>query len=97
MILNLFPAFIALSFKLSKKVYVVDEIDRCLYTLLTRLLIENFLDCCSDGSRIQLLFTTHDILLMDTNLLRLNEMWLTDRDSSVASSLFSVSEFPARV
>jgi hypothetical protein len=93
-ILDLLPAFINPSPELSKKVYVIDEIDRCLHTLLTRLLIEEFLDSSSDKSRAQLLFTTHDHLLMDKNLLRLDEMWLTERDSDGATALFSIAEFP---
>ncbi|MDR1085960.1 MAG: ATP-binding protein [Deltaproteobacteria bacterium] len=93
-VLNLIPFFAEMSSGSSKKVIVIDEIDRSLHTLLTRLLIEEFLDGSSDESRAQLLFTTHDLFLMDKNLFRLDEMWLTERDSDGATALFSISEFP---
>ena len=37
----------------------------CLHTMLTMQLIEDFLDGCSEAARKQLIFTTHDLLLMD--------------------------------
>ena len=49
----------------SKKVYVIDEVDRSLHTLLIRRLLEGYLAKCSRNSRSQLLFTTHNVLLMD--------------------------------
>jgi len=52
-----------------------------------------YLESCSPESRSQLLFTTHDALLMDQDLLRRDEMWVAERDSSGASRIFSFSEY----
>jgi len=91
--IDLLPAFIELSARDSKKVYVIDEIDRSLHTLLTRRLLEAYLANCSTETRTQLLLTTHDVLLMDQQLLRRDEMWVAERDATGASNLLSFSEY----
>ena len=40
-----------------------------------------------------MLLTTHDVLLMDQQLLRRDEMWVAERDATGASSLISFSEY----
>lgn len=92
-VIDLLPAFLDFSQNESKKVYVIDEVDRSLHTLLTRKLIEAYLEGCSKSTRAQLLITTHDALLMDQNLLRRDEMWVTERDDNGVSSLYSLCEF----
>lgn len=92
-VIDLAPAFLELLDQVSKKVYVIDEVDRSLHTLLTRKLLEAYLTSCSTKTRTQLLLTTHDVLLMDQQLLRRDEMWVTERDATGASSLLSFSEY----
>lgn len=92
-IIDLLPAFLELSAQTSPKVYVIDEIDRSLHPLLIRQLLEAYLANCSTGTRTQLLLTTHNVMLMDQQLLRRDEMWVAERDASGASSLFSFSEY----
>ena len=69
-VIDLLPAFLELAAPGSKKVFVIDEVDRSLHTLLTRRLLQAYLASCSADSRTQLLLTTHDVLLMDQQLLR---------------------------
>jgi AAA15 family ATPase/GTPase len=92
-VIDLLPVFLDLCTDNSHKVYVIDELDRSLHTLLTRNLLEGYLASCSPQSRAQLLFTTHDVLVMDQDLLRRDEMWVTERTASGGSSLTSFSEF----
>src|SRR5262249_22065644 len=92
-VIDLLPAFVELSSIDSRKVYVIDEVDRSLHTLLTRRLLEYFLSTCSSKSRSQLLFTTHDALIMDQKLLRRDEMWVAERGSLGASNLTPFSDF----
>lgn len=92
-VINLLPTFLELSDQTSPKVFVIDEIDRSLHTLLIRQLLEAYLASCSTKTRTQLLLTTHDVMLMDQQLLRRDEMWVAERDNSGASSLFSFSEY----
>jgi AAA15 family ATPase/GTPase len=92
-VIDLLPVFLKLSDTNSNKVFIVDEVDRSLHTLLTRQLIEFYLSHCSNGTRTQLLFTTHDVLLMDQQIFRRDEMWVTERDLYGKSNLFSFSEY----
>jgi AAA15 family ATPase/GTPase len=92
-VIDLLPGLLEISATGSKKVYVIDEIDRSMHTLLTRNLLEAYLAKCSKDSRAQLLFTTHDVLLMDQQLFRRDEMWVTERELSGNSYLLSFSEY----
>ena len=92
-LMDLLPAFLSVANPASRRVYVVDELDRSLHTLLTRSLLESYLGCCSANSRAQFIFTTHDALLMDQHLLRRDEIWVTERRKDGSSALFSFSEF----
>ena len=91
--IDLLPAFLEMATPDNAKVYVIDELDRSLHTLLTRRLLEGYLLACDPQCRSQLLFTTHDVLLMDQDLLRRDEMWVAERDRDGGSSLFSFSEY----
>lgn len=92
-IIDLLPVFLQAGHEASSKVIVIDELDRSLHYLLTRKLIEGYLDACTPNRRSQILFTTHDVLLMDQSLLRRDEMWLVEKDNNESSRLISVSEY----
>lgn len=77
----------------SSRVYVVDELDRCLHTMLTTRLVEDFLATCGPSARKQLLFTTHDLLLMDQSLMRRDEMYIAQRGMDGKSELLGLTEF----
>ncbi len=91
--IDLLPVFLRLSQTAAPKVFVIDELDRSLHTILTRQLLEAYLTNCSHETRSQLLLTTHDVLLMDQDLLRRDEMWVVERDRSGVSTLHSFSEY----
>ncbi len=92
-LIDLLPAFIELQNSSSGITFFIDELDRSLHTLLTRQLLESFLTHCTKDSRNQLIFTTHDVLLMDQDLFRRDEMWVTERNSQGISDLYSFGEF----
>lgn len=95
-IIGLLPVFLDLDSINSKKVYVIDELDRNLHTNLLRHLLSNYLNNCSPESRCQLLFTAHDVLLMDQDMFRIDEIWLCKRNGiSGTSDLVSLSDFRA--
>ncbi|MFH0995007.1 MAG: AAA family ATPase [Pseudomonadota bacterium] len=91
--IDLLPAFLEMAAADSDRVFVIDELDRSMHTLLTRRLLEGYLFACGSKCRSQLLFATHDVLLMDQDLLRRDEMWVTERDRDGSSTLFSFSEY----
>ncbi len=92
-LIDLLPAFYELSTKKYPKVYLIDEINRSMHHLLTRGLIEFFLSTCKGESGSQLIFTTHDLLLMDQDLMRRDEMWILERNERGETDLLSLSDF----
>jgi len=92
-VIDLLPAFINASSKNASNVYVIDEIDRSLHTLLTRNLIDAYLSSCSAVSRSQMLLTTHDVSLIDQHLLRRDEIWVAERDGTGNSTLIPFSNY----
>ena len=92
-LIHLLPHFYRLQTR--PTVLVIDEIERRLHTLLTRRLVETALDGSPFGYN-QFIFTTHDTNLLDSALLRRDEIWFVDKDERGASSLVSLVEFKIR-
>ena len=90
-LLDILPAFIDLERKDSRKVYVIDELDRSWHYVLSRRLLGIYLAHCSEDSRSQLLFSTHDLMLMDQNLFRRDEIWIMERNEDGVSKLMSLA------
>lgn len=72
---------------------VVDELDSSLHPKLVEALIRKHIQ---GALPCQLLFTTHDTHLMDTKLLRRDQLWVTDRDMNGATQLRSIHDFEGR-
>lgn len=91
--------FSKLVFAGKETVLVVDELDRSFHTELSRALIGGFLANSNENSRVQLLFTTHDLLLMDPELLRRDEIWVIEKDrfGQTQSSVLSDFKGPRKV
>ncbi|HTE17927.1 MAG TPA: AAA family ATPase, partial [Armatimonadota bacterium] len=91
-LIHLLPALSLLRGE-SPRVLLLDELDRRLHTLLSRLLVEAALD---GNAQSQLIFTTHDTNLLDADLLRRDEIWFVEKDPHGASHLYSLAEFKVR-
>ncbi|MDR1700912.1 MAG: ATP-binding protein, partial [Lachnoclostridium sp.] len=79
----------------SKSVIFIDEIDRSLHTILTRRFMELFYLFAKENS-CQLIATTHDINLLDLDLLRQDEIWFVDREKNNSSKIYSLNKFKER-
>lgn len=75
--------------------YIIDELERSLHPLLTRLFLERFLAPNARGQVGQLIFTTHDTNLLDLSLLSRDSIWFTEKDDRGASTLYSLAEYKA--
>lgn len=73
--------------------FVIDDIDRSLHPKLTSSLIAQFLEGWDELSRKQLIFTAHDVQLIDEDLLRRDEFWICDRASDGSTTLYPVTDF----
>ena len=85
---HLLPILIDLLF--SEKVYIIDELDRSLHPLLSKLFLEAYLKGSANQHRSQLVFTTHDTHLLDLKLLRQDEIWFLEKNEQGASHLYSL-------
>lgn len=74
-------------------VLVVDELNSRLHPLLLRNVVLAFLNPESNPKQAQLIFTTHDSWLLESNLLRRDEIWFAEKDQSGVSALYSLVEF----
>ena len=91
--LDLLPGFLELSSLDSPKVYFIDELDRSLHTRLVKELVSAYLENCTPDTRSQLIFTAHDVMLMNTELLRRDEMWISRRLNDGSTDMFSIGDF----
>ncbi len=76
-------------------VFVIDEIDRSLHPQLTLHFIKNFLKLAKQRN-IQLIITTHESHLLDLNILRQDEIFFVEKDSTGASVVFPFDKFKER-
>jgi AAA15 family ATPase/GTPase len=91
-LINLIPALFLLQEE--EKVIFIDELDRRLHPLLSRLFVKTVIDC--RGKNNQLVFTTQDTNLLNLELLRRDEIWFVEKDLQGSSSLHSLAEFKMR-
>lgn len=78
-LIDLLPVFFDLNNPECSTVYIIDEFDRSMNTFVTRWLINNFSQSRIESSRAQIIFTTHDIGLLDLELFRRDEIWFCVR------------------
>lgn len=75
-------------------VFIVDEMSARLHPLLTKLIVDLF--CSSQNKRAQLIFTTHDISLLNFNQFRRDEVVFVDKNERGESSLYALSDLKVR-
>ncbi|WXR61189.1 ATP/GTP-binding protein [Peptostreptococcaceae bacterium AGR-M142] len=78
-----------------EKMYIIDEIDRCLHPQLTFRFVEIFLKL-AEKRNIQLLVTSHESRLLDFNLLRRDEIWFIEKNEKGSSKIYSLEEYNTR-
>lgn len=94
-LLDLLPMLFAMG-QNSQTIYIIDEIDRSLHTKLTKHILTDFAEK-SMNTNNQLIFTAHDVNLMDDGVLRREEVWLIEKSSPTGESqLRPLSDFPRR-
>ncbi len=72
---------------------VIDELDMRLHTLLVKKLLEMFLDPDVNKKNAQLIFTTHDTNLLDSNLLRRDQICFAEKKEDKSTDLYSLYDF----
>ena len=81
--------------RVDEKVVLIDEVDRSMHPLLSRMFLQTYLDDKNSG-RGQLIVTTHESQLLDRKLFRRDEIWFAEKDKTGGSHIYSLSEFKVR-
>ena len=76
-------------------VYLIDEIDRSMHPILTKGIIEYFLNQLTKA-KSQLIVTTHESNLLDLELFRKDEIWFVEKNKHGGSNFYSLLEFKPR-
>lgn len=75
------------------KLLIIDELDAKLHPLLTRSILQLFMDPQTNIHGAQLIFATHDTNLLNLSYLRRDQIWFTEKDKTESSDLYSLVEF----
>lgn len=70
-----------------------DEFNSSLHPELSHLLLSLFLDREINVKGAQLLITTHDATIIDSTLIRYDQLWFVEKDHTGCSELFSAADF----
>lgn len=77
------------------KIIIVDELDRSFHSKLTVEYIRRFFEITKENP-CQLICTTHDLNLMDLQILRQDEIWFVEREKDHSSIIYSLSDYKQR-
>jgi hypothetical protein len=77
-------------------VLAVDELDRSLHPHLALQIVALFNDPAVNRRNAQLVFNTHDTNLLDTSVLRRDQIWFTEKGEDGGTRLFPLTDFRAR-
>ncbi len=77
-------------------VVVADELSNHLHPLLVEYLVRLFHSPESNTANAQLLFTTHDISLLDQRLLRRDQVWFCRQDRKRSTHLYPLLDYSPR-
>ncbi|MDZ4821300.1 MAG: ATP-binding protein [Planctomycetota bacterium] len=79
---------------------LIDELESSLHPVLVQELVRQFNDPTVNSNNAQLIFTTHDTNLLGTTvgqpILRRDQIWLTEKDISGATSLYPLTDYHPR-
>jgi AAA15 family ATPase/GTPase len=76
---------------------LVDELNASLHPILVEMIVSMFHDPDVNRADAQLIFTTHDVNLLDLDLFRRDQIYFTEKNPETATSvLYSLDEFAVR-
>ena len=84
--------FIATSL-IEGNVLVIDELDAKIHPILLKHIINMFTDLNVNKNNAQLIFTSHDLSTMNSEVFRRDEIWFVAKGNAENSELYSLVEF----
>lgn len=73
--------------------FIFDELDSSLHPQLSRFLVQLFHNPLTNSKNGQIVFSTHEALLLDKNTFRKDQIWFTEKDKTGTTELFSANDF----
>lgn len=77
-------------------VLVVDELDNSFHPLLVRYLLNLIHNPTKNTANGQLIFSTHDTSILDTQIFRRDQIWFMEKDDTQSTRLYPLSDFHPR-
>lgn len=74
----------------------VDELETSIHPSMARELLRLFFSAKENPNGAQILFTTHNPLLLDATLLRRDQVWFTDKDAAGEAHLYPLTDYSPR-
>lgn len=74
----------------------VDEIETSLHPLLVRELLRLLLCSQANSGGAQVIFTTHNPVLLDGSLMRRDQIWFTEKSPAGATNLYPLTDYQPR-
>lgn len=78
----------------NEKVVIIDEIDSSLHPLLVMMIVNLYKE---NNISSQLIFNSHDINLLDLDLLRRDQIFFFEKDKNCSSYLYNLKDFGVRI
>jgi len=75
---------------------VIDELNNSLHPHIVRFLVEQFHNPDVNKNNAQLIFTTHDTTLLDSDVLRRDQVWFMEKDNAQSTQLYPLLNFSPR-
>lgn len=75
-----------------KQVLLIDEMDNSLHPKLTKVLVKLFNDPVTNPKRAQLIFTSHEVSLLDNDLFRRDQVWLAEKEYQGYSHYYTLAD-----
>lgn len=74
----------------------LDEIESSMHPLMVHALLRLVFDSATNAKGAQLVFTTHNPLLLDTGLIRRDQVWFADKNDEGATYLYPLTDYKPR-
>lgn len=78
------------------KILIVDEINTSMHPILSQYLVSLFNSKEKNPHNAQLIFTAHDVALLDQELLRRDQIYFAQKNKTGATELFSLADISER-
>lgn len=78
------------------RVLIVDELDNSFHPHLVRYLLKLIHNSKTNKENGQLIFSTHDTSILDSKILRRDQIWFMEKDENHATQLYPLTDFHPR-